>query len=264
MGGAVLEARGQLGCGGTTRTRQHGDHFVNVRVDEVLGVVDSARVRESATLKLRLLGEPALPYLEKARKSNDLEVVRRAGGLRAQILQVAAIRRKDLLSKDLLRHLRPTFAFIPKAEKRAGHRVDVIRVQLAGGDQAAARHLVQLLGPQWYNIRLAVHGKQVVVLFGSEVELLESTLKNLAQNKPGLAAAKGLAAFQKNSHPARHIEFHASMERMLALLDRTPAPPMKALALTSFALTVGPDSLHMDVWVPSADIRVIAHKNRWW
>ena len=225
------------------------------------------RVRESATLKLRLLGLPALPYLEKARKSADLETARRVQNLRTQILQAAALRRKDLLGQDLLRRLQPTFAMVANAEKRAGHRIDVVRIKLADKESFALPPLRQIFGPEWQNIRLAIHGRQVVFLLGSDVELLETALKSLDRGAAGLAAAKSLQPFLRTGNPARMVEFHASMEKILALTSPAAAARKERAEpgeLTSFALTVDPTYMQLDVWVPSADVRVIAKKQGWW
>ena len=118
------------------------------------------RVRQSATLKLRLIGEPALSYLDKAATDADLETTRRAALLYKQISEVAAERRKELLAKDQPRSLRPTFGFIAKAETRAQLPIDVIQIRLAEQDRPLAKQLEQLLGPQWDRIRLAIHGNQ--------------------------------------------------------------------------------------------------------
>src|SRR5207253_11393131 len=77
---------------------------------------DVYRVREAATTRLRLLGEPALPYLEKVLESADLETSRRAKRLKQQIGAVAAERRKELLVKDPSKMIHPQLAFVPQAE----------------------------------------------------------------------------------------------------------------------------------------------------
>jgi hypothetical protein len=225
------------------------------------------RVRQAAETRLALLGEPALPFIEKAVKSDDLEVSRRAGRLHARISRAAALRRKELLSRRLTRTLRPALAFVPRAEERAGHRVHVVAIKLTGADKAYVSQLRQLLGPDWDKIRLAVHGKSVVVLWGSDVRLLDATLKNLQEGKPGLAEAKGLAAFDRHSNPARQVEFHVAMAGVLALI----APPRgyrpdlggPGRPLTSVALTLDPDRVQLDVRVPSQEIKALAQRGAW-
>ncbi len=227
---------------------------------------DAFAVRESATTKLTLLGEPALPYVEKALTSDDAEVRRRADRVKRRVVAVAEERRKELLSQALPRPVRPTFTFA-KPETLEGSRVEVMRVKLANSDAKLAPRLRQLFGPDWDNVRLAPCGKQVAVLFGSDRKLLAQTVRNLKEKRPGLAGAKYLAAFNQHSDPGRTAEFHASVETALALLhadDLRKAPAAANHAMTSFALTVGPERLQLDVWVPSAEVKVIAKEHPWW
>jgi hypothetical protein len=89
----------------------------------------------------------------------------------------------------------------------------------------------------------------------------------LKEKRPGLAGAKYLAAFGKHSDPGRTAEFHVSVQTVLALLnadDLRKAPAAADHAMTSFALTVGPERLQLDVWVPSAEVKVIAKQHPWW
>jgi hypothetical protein len=221
------------------------------------------RVRELATLKLRLAGEAALPHLEKASKADDLEAATRAQQLYKDITALAAQRRKDLLSKDPLRRVRPTFAWIPRAEQRTGHTIDVIRLQLPKVEKEIQESLRQYLGPEWNNVRVAVHGKQVVVLVGSDVKLLEQTLTNLDQDKPGLAAAAALTKLFRPGNPSRKFELHGSMAKLLALTDPNAVPPAagnQAPVVSSLGLTIEADRMQLDVWVPLSEVRVMANK----
>jgi hypothetical protein len=56
--------------------------------------------------------------------------------------------------------------------------VDVVRVLLSEKDAKAAAAMKELFGPEWNRIRLAVHGKQVVFLMGSDKDLLLRTVQN--------------------------------------------------------------------------------------
>jgi hypothetical protein len=223
------------------------------------------RVRELATLKLRLLGEPALPALKKAMGSNILETARRAQRLWEQIGRVAAERRKELLAKNLPRDLRPTLTFVAKAEKLAGHRIDVVRIRLGPGEKPVVKQLQQLLGPSWDRMRLAIHGDKVVVLLGSDTELLEKALVNLKEGQPGLASAKVLAGFDRQAGPSRKVEFHVAAQRILALTTPPGEGPLPRTGpgqgVTSFALTVMPDNLQLDVWLPADELRVLWNKS---
>jgi hypothetical protein len=218
------------------------------------------RVREVATLKLRLVGEPALPYLKKAMTGTDLETFRRAEKLTTQIRLAADERRRDLLAGGLPKHIHPSFAFAAKPEERAGQRVEVVRVKLGAKDAPAAKQLRGLLGPEWDRVHLVALGDQLVVLVGSEVGLLDQTLANLQAGKPGLAAAAGPTAFARQTGTSRTAELHLAVERLLALTGKpdNERPPARAAGgLTSFGLTVGAADLQVDVWLPPTELGVL-------
>jgi hypothetical protein len=219
------------------------------------------RARNAASTRLALLGEPALPFLEKALDSPDPETRQRAQMLKQQIVDAAAARRKELLSKDLTRPLRPLFAYIPAAEKRLGQPIDVLRVHLTAKDAAAVTQLQQLFGPDWENIRLATHGKQVVVLLGSNPKLLEETLSNLKEKRPGLVEANWLTVFRRQVDPERKVEFHLSIRTALALQKAEDLKKPEAFGadqpMTSLGVTVGPERLQLDIWLPSAELTVL-------
>jgi hypothetical protein len=221
---------------------------------------DTYAVRESATTKLTLIGEAALPQLEEALKSPDAEVRRRAGAIKETIVATAVEHRKELLDKNALKHVRPVFGFARKGESLDGTRVEVVRVRLAEKDAKAAAALREVFGPDWDRVRLAVHGKQVVVLVGSDQGLLRAALTNLKQGKRGLADAKVLAGATGHANPDRRAELHLSLGAAQAFWSGADLENPKegaSPALTSFALTVDPDFLELDVWVPPAEAKVI-------
>jgi hypothetical protein len=221
---------------------------------------DHYPVREAASTKLTLIGEPALPLLEKALKSDDAEVRRRAADIKETIVTAAVERRKEALDKEALRHVRPTFGFAARAESLEGTRVDVLRVRLAEKDAKAAASLKELFGPEWDRIRLVIHGQQVVVLIGSDRELLKAALTNLKEGKRGLADGKVLAGAANHANLQRRAEVHlslAAMQMLWAGADLEKPGAAGRLALTSFAVTIDLEFLELDVWIPPSEAKVI-------
>lgn len=219
-------------------------------------------IRQSATTKLALIGEPALPYLEKAmvEKQNDLEMKRRARDLRDRISAVAAERRKELLAEKP-HFIRPQLTFISNVEKREGVNIDVINLKIDKLDKAMAKQFTELIGPDWDKIRLAIVGNQIVVLVGSDTALFDATLRNLKKGEPGLAATKQLAPYHARTAKDRQFEFHISVEGVLRLV--TPKLPRDTPArLTSVALTLGAQSVQVDLRVPTSEVRAINRKAR--
>ncbi|HMF10789.1 MAG TPA: hypothetical protein VKE94_00735, partial [Gemmataceae bacterium] len=117
----------------------------------------------------------------------------------------------------------------------------------------------QLLGPDWDKVRVAVAGKQVVVMLGSNVELFDTALRNVQKNEPGLAGSKHLAEFYARSAKERLFEFHVSVEGILRLTAEKAELRTKA-QLTSAALSLGPTSLQLDARLPTSEVRAIAQK----
>src|SRR5262245_17173428 len=206
---------------------------------------ETYRVRHSATLKLRLIGEPALAYLDKGTTIGDLEASRRAAQLYKQISEVAAQRRKELLAKELPHTLRPTFGFLSKAEDRAGHTIDIIQIRLAEHDRPVAKQLEQLLGPEWDRLRLAVHGNQVVALLGSDIALLDQALANVKAGKAGLAKTPALADFTKSAGTDHLVQLHVSLESLMWLTAPEKIADFRTAGRPpSLGLRVGADRPH--------------------
>ena len=163
--------------------------------------------------------------------------------------------------------MKPRFAFLPKDEDIDGVKVRVVAVKLSKRDAGYAPQLKQLLGPQWNRIRLAVHGKQVVVLAGSDVKLLSETLKNLKEGKAGLAETAALKEFAGRSDPRRKMELHLSLQTGVALWTAAdlekPDTVKPGAKLTSVALTVEPDRMQLDVWIPASEFKVLNQAGGW-
>jgi hypothetical protein len=222
----------------------------------------SYAVRNSATTKLALIGEPALPYLRKAIDDKELaiEALRRCQALHQSIGDVAAARRKELLAdKNKPLFLRPTLTFVSNAEKRLGQSIDVIDIKIAGLDNVYKQQFIQLLGRDWDKVRIAIVGKQIVMMLGSETEQFDQAMRNLQKGVPGLAATKRLAEFNERAAKDRLFEFHVSVEGILRLIAEK-ADVGRQPELTSASLSFGTNSLQLDARVPTGEVRALARQ----
>jgi hypothetical protein len=223
------------------------------------------RTRESAATRLLLLGEPALPEIQKIlTKPMSLEQKRRAELLKRDIDQSGEQRRKELLMpKEMPRSLKASFAVAPSVEKRAGVSVDVLKMSFNTKNPRFLKQVEQLLGPNWDKLRLAVVGNQVVVLLGSDAALLDQTIANVKAGKGGLQETKLLAGFEKRADKNRTAEMHGSAQAFLGFVATDwKLPPRffrEAPELTSFAISFETDRLQIDLWVPTRELRTMVH-----
>jgi hypothetical protein len=209
--------------------------------------------REAATTKLALIGDPALPYLEKAAKAEDLEARRRANDLASTLRQAADLRKKELAEGLLKKAFRPTFTLKPKAETRADASVHLLGMRFDAEDAPYAAALKDLFGPEWSRLRIAVVNKKVVVLVGSDLALLDEAIRNVRDGKPGLEQSPALAEFHKHAAPGRRLELHLALDRVRVLIksgdlpsDFKPSAAVSSLSLRSTATELGGD-----LWAPA-------------
>jgi hypothetical protein len=211
-------------------------------------------VRESATIKLQLIGEPAVADLKAAMKDADLERVRRAERIIEWIAEDAKERRQALLRPGDLANLKPSFVFLDKKEKLAGWDVHQVGIVFPGKqDPQRDRQLAGMFGPDWQRVRLATQGKQVVVLVGSDVKLLEEALNNLKAGKAGLADT---VAFKKGGVDQPHTRFQISLTKIVELAKAEDLKQSKPVEkMTALELHVGRHHAELSLRMPIADVK---------
>lgn len=228
---------------------------------------DEYRTRQLASTKLGLIGVPALGALQAAAKSNDPEVSFRAQALCEQINTLVAAQREDLLKHDLLTRIKPSFAYYPKQETRAGRSVDIIQIRLRADEAEYAPQLRRFLGPEWSKMRLAVVGKrQVVVLLGSDTALFEQAVANVAAGEVGLVKDERLATFQKRTTSALTAEFHLQLARSLLLVaeanEKKPRSDAEG-SVTSLGIAIAPQRVRVILFAPISDIKGVVKQLNW-
>jgi len=232
-----------------------GDRATREEIEKLVADLGSEEfeARESATTKLGLIGDAALPYLEKAEKSEDAEVHRRAADLRQAIRAAADLRKRELAEGLVKKAFHPSFTLQRDAEKRAGASVHLLGMRLQE-DAAYSQALKDLFGPEWGRIRIVVVDKQVVVLLGSDLVLLDEAVRNVRDGKPGLERSAALAEFHKQAAPERRMELHFALSRVQALLtpaNELPKDVKPSGAVSSVALRTGRTDMGLDLWVPA-------------
>jgi hypothetical protein len=232
------------------------DRAGKAEIEKLIGELgsDDFETREAASTKLGLIGDAALPYLEKAEKSDDLEVRRRAEDLLRSLRASADQRRKELAEGLVKKAFRPTFTLQLRAEKRAESSVHLLGMRFDGKEAPYSAALKDLFGPEWNRLRLAVVNKQVVILLGSELALFDEALVNVRDGKPGLEQSAALAEFRKQAAPERRMELHLALGRLRALFsppEELPKGFKPTGACSSLAVRTGLTDLGFDLWAPA-------------
>ena len=170
------------------------------------------------------------------------------------IAAAADLRRRELTKGLVKKAFRPKFTLKLNAEKQGDANVHLLGMRFEGADTRYAAALKDFFGPQWNRIRLVVAGKQVVVLLGSETALMDQTLQNVREGKPGLERSKPLADFRKQAAPERRIELHLALSRVQALLtpaENLPKDFQATRTCSSVSLRTGMTDIGMDLWIPA-------------
>ncbi len=229
---------------------------------------DSFRKREAATLKLELIGLAARPYLKDVLESKDPEIRYRAQVVKAHIDRMEKESRAQLLVEIPAKLVKPSFAYFPAYERRDGRPVDVIGCKLSDEEAPAAIQLRKYFGDSWNKIRVARHGKQLIVLFGSNVDLFDKAVGNVVAGRPGIAKSKMMAGYARRSMPRRKAEVHFSIKDVLPLA--AAADPKKAAdasgeqSPTSLSVSIEKDHVQLDLWLPNSEIKAMSAADKRW
>jgi len=225
---------------------------------------DEYRARQMASTKLGLVGKPALPALEKAMTSTDVEVRFRARAILQQTKESLAAEREDLLKGNILSRIRPNFVYFPEEETRSGSPVDVVQLQLQTDEARFAAGLRRFLGPEWNKLRMTTVGNHVVVLLGSNAGLFEKAITDTSSGKAGIHDPSHNASFRNRAHPKRIVEFHISLVRAQQLLGHganVVKPADEPTSTTSFGLTIAPQCVRLDIFAPFKEANIVIEES---
>jgi hypothetical protein len=218
--------------------------------------------RQSATTKLMLIGGPALKFVERAEKSENSAVARRARHIVTRIRQKLKEERAGALEPALLSRLKPRFVFHEKAEEREGRTVHIIEIRTKQSD-AVQKNVGRLFGPDWAEVRLVPLDSQVAVLFGSNTKLLDAMLKNVEAGRPGLADDPANGIYSRPLNSKHTGELHFSTQRFLALMNGKRLPQGDSEhELVSLAIALQPSHLNIEWRLPVKEIKRIMDEVR--
>lgn len=225
---------------------------------------DNFQKRRSATTRLVLIGEPALPLIREARQSTLPEVAAGASQIEKLILEALNEKRRAALASSVLGRAKPVFIFHPNAEQRAGASVDVMEVRV--DERSELKQLMPVLaGPEWSRIRLVKSDRHVAVFFGSNLTRFEQLIANIGLMERGGDVGVPETPYGKPMLEMRGAEFQGSFARVIRLLDgllpTTEDPDtLSDPELSSIGVTIEPDFLAVEWRASLPDMKALRKK----
>jgi hypothetical protein len=222
---------------------------------------DEYQQRQSATTRLVLIGEPALPLVAEARLSKLPEVAKRATQIEKLIQEDLKEKRNAALDSSVFARAKPVFIFHPDAEQRVGTSVDIMEVRV--NERSELKHMTPVLfGPEWSRIRVVKFDKHVAVFFGSNLERLDQMITNVKSLQQGNNVAAPDTTYGSPLLSMRGAEFQGSIARITRLIDgqRLTEKEREKLIdpeLSSASVTIDPDFLAVEWRVSLPDLKAI-------
>ncbi len=247
---------------------------------------DDVQSRTAAMDRLTAIGTVAIPFLEEAERSSSERSGRRIGACLVRIRRgqaAADVESSALLSLNLFQYLEPRFEYVIAGERRKdGTDVDWIRVTLSetppideytriaanrmNAQQAAALNqrrakmrLQSWFGPDWNRWRVAQTGNHVVILIGSQTELLDEALANL---RDGNENTLSIARWQEGDgdhqvelyYDLNAITGFVSQELGILPADDVDLRDLMRPQLVNIGVGIEPDRVYVDVYAPISQL----------
>lgn len=216
---------------------------------------DSFQERQSAMTKLQLIGEPALPAIDKAKESESADLASRAEDLAISIRQAAAQQKRELLRKDILSEVKPQFLFRKNARDASRPVVEVL-LQPGDATKKLNTQLTALFGSEWKRFRLAVLKEHVVVLFGSDEGLLDRTVAQINQAGPPIETEQSVITTRTRLRGERLAEWYFSASRIASVMVGNKEKPKGIPApLSSLTLSRQTSQLRSELYLPMEELK---------
>lgn len=206
---------------------------------------DDFEKRQSATTRLVLIGEPALPLVAGAKASEVPEVAHRAVQIEKLIQEKLREKQKAALELSVLAKAKPVFIFHPEAEKREGQAVDIMEVRLSEASDMQTP-LAVTGGAEWSRIRFVKFEKHVAVFFGSNLKRLDEMIRNVQAMEQGSKVPAPESPYGSPLLKNRGAEFQGSLARIQRLtkfeqLTEEELSKQTDPDLSSVSVTIEPD-----------------------
>lgn len=251
-------------------------------IRELIGQLDAddVEIRVAAMDRLVEIGPIAIPFLSDAEPSSSNKSQIRIGACLARIRQnqtTENAQTTELLNLSFLEFLEPQFEYVIAGEHLDdGAEVDWIRVAVRGLPQREGRlmnerrmadlsrrraelRLESWFGPDWDRWRVAQAGDHVVILIGSQTELLEEAVSNLRNGQEDTLA---IARWQEGDgdhqvelyYDLNAITGFVSQELGMLPPDDVDLRDLMRPQLVNIGLGIEPSRIYVEVFAPVSQL----------
>lgn len=214
------------------RLSDEGEARVRKLVEQ-LSSNDSAS-RQSATIRLMLIGEPVRPFLEPLTTAQgDDDSSRSEASRQARRVITLLDKAQERSSKSALipRFLnsadirfRYSTASAPDS-KRQVHSFEVEHAASTEKHQTLQQQMRKLLGPEWNRLQLVPFEKRLLVLIGSDPNLFRRAIASVENLNESLQAVTAAAVHGSPLNAARGAEFHIDLALIHDVFSRPHQVP---------------------------------------
>jgi hypothetical protein len=148
------------------------------------------------------------------------------------------------------------FNYLPDKTKIRGFPVDVLEVDTRRLDDETSKRFRVLFGEQAKQFKFVPVKNHLLMLVGTQTDLLTQTIDNLANGNSGLSLHPAIESANKRMDARRKIEAHLSFRNLLDIYSfkEKPKPYLESDEVASLAFTIEPDRVGVDSWLPAKEI----------
>lgn len=194
------------------------------RLVEQLGDEDYA-TRQSATVRLSLLGEPVRPFVTPLAEQQADPPAAASLHARRVVSLLEAARKKSTskpASPRVLSGSDMRFSFRTEDDAVSGRTLHIIEMSHRADTPAQTdlhRQMQSLLGVEWNQLRLVPGEGRLLVLLGSDPRLRRRAIDSSESDAENLQTATAARVFGDPLNPGRGAEFHIDLDRFRQLLN---------------------------------------------
>jgi|GEM_PF-1567963 len=229
------------------------------RVTELVARLSSndPAVRQSAAVRLTLVGEPVRPFVAALTATDsDVESVSTRQARRIiSVLDKAKTRSgSESPTPRLLNGSSLRFQFSTDSVADSNHQVHQIEIEhkeRTPKHKIVGRQMAKLFGPEWNRLRLVAIDNHLLVTIGSDPDLFRRTIASLEAEAQGLQTETSTAVYGPPLNAARGAEFHIALALIRDVLSQQLKPAADLDEAVPKSRSPAPETAPKKATVPS-------------